>query len=187
MSLLSTLGSFLRAFTFGHVRQLDAVAARFLVALAGLVRLLGAPAGPVNPDTVRGFALLDVDDSIIEVHGHAKQGAGFGYSGVRGLNALLATLTTATSAPGIVAQRLRKGACGSPRGARRLVCHAVKQAGRLLGRQDGCGANGDEIGPGAINLRRVTSSAPSMQTSGLRRGSRGYPLELRRRMTNTSR
>jgi hypothetical protein len=29
----STLGSFLRAFAFGHVRQLDAVAARFLLAL----------------------------------------------------------------------------------------------------------------------------------------------------------
>jgi hypothetical protein len=38
----STLGSFLRAFTFGHVRQLDAIASRFLVALAGLTRLLGA-------------------------------------------------------------------------------------------------------------------------------------------------
>src|SRR4051794_25227291 len=40
------------------------------------------------------YALLDVDDTIVEVHGYAKQGAGFGYSGVRGLNALLATLTT---------------------------------------------------------------------------------------------
>lgn len=39
----STLGSFLRAFTFGHVRQLDAVASRFLTALAGLARLLGTP------------------------------------------------------------------------------------------------------------------------------------------------
>src|SRR6476659_7711474 len=36
----STLGSFLRMFTFGHVRQLDAVASRFLLALAGLTRLL---------------------------------------------------------------------------------------------------------------------------------------------------
>ena len=36
--------------------------------------------------------LVDVDDTIIEVHGYAKQGAGFGYSGVRGLNALLATV-----------------------------------------------------------------------------------------------
>jgi hypothetical protein len=128
----STLGSFLRAFSFGHVRQLDAVASRFLVALAGLTRLLGQPAGPATSDAVAGYALVDVDDTIIEVHGHAKQGAGFGYSGVRGLNALLATLTTATTAPVVVAQRLRKGAAGSPRGAKRLVGDAVKQARRLL-------------------------------------------------------
>jgi hypothetical protein len=133
----STLGSFLRAFTFGHIRQLDAVASRFLIALAGLTGMLTTQ---TEPPTVNGqgkspgYALLDVDDTIIEVHGHAKQGAGFGYSGVRGLNALLATLTTASSAPVIVAQRLRKGACGSPRGAKRLVGDATKTARRLLGR-----------------------------------------------------
>jgi Transposase DDE domain len=81
-----------------------------------------------------GYALVDVDDTIIEVHGHAKQGAGFGYSGVRGLNALLATLTLAGAVPVIVAQRLRKGACGSPRGAKRLVGDAVRTARRLLGK-----------------------------------------------------
>lgn len=48
-----------------------------------------------------------------------KQGAGFGCSGVCGLNALLATVATPQSAPVIVAQRLRKGSCGSPRGAKR--------------------------------------------------------------------
>lgn len=129
----STLGSFLRTFTFGHVRQLDAVASRFLTALAGLTRFLtvGATTGPEEAEG--GYAFLDVDDTIIEVHGHAKQGAGFGYSGVRGLNALLATLTTANSAPVIVAQRLRKGATGSPRGAKRLVADAVTTARRLLG------------------------------------------------------
>jgi hypothetical protein len=132
----STLGSFMRAFTFGHVRQLDAIASRFLIALAGLTGLLGASSGPAGPDTVadRGYALLDVDDTIIEVHGHAKQGAGFGYSGVRGLNALLATLTVAGAVPVIVAQRLRQGACGSPRGAKRLVGDAVRTARRLLGK-----------------------------------------------------
>src|SRR5436190_21963293 len=83
----STLGSFLRAFTFGHVRQLDAVAARFLTALADQAPLTGAGGAP------GGRVLVDVDDTIIEVHGHAKQGAGFGYSGVRGLNALLATVS----------------------------------------------------------------------------------------------
>jgi len=134
----STLGSFLRAFTFGHVRQLDAVASRFLIAVAGLTRVLGggtdSAAGTDQARDEAGYALLDVDDTIIEVHGHAKQGAGFGYSGVRGLNALLATLATATTAPVIVAQRLRKGAAGSPRGAKRLVGDAVRTTRRLLGK-----------------------------------------------------
>ena len=133
----STLGSFLRAFTFGHVRQLDAVASRFLLALSHLVGFV-RPAPQVTQgveDAVAsgGFAFVDVDDTIIEVHGHAKQGAGFGYTRVRGLNALLATLATDTAAPLVVAQRLRKGTCGSPRGAQRLVGDAVKQARRLLG------------------------------------------------------
>jgi hypothetical protein len=113
----STLGSFLREFRFGHVRQLDAVASRFTVELAGRTRLLSG---------LDGLVCVDVDDSIIEVHGHAKQGAEFGYTRVRGLNMLLATVTSATAAPVIVAQRLRKGSCGSPRGARRLVADALK-------------------------------------------------------------
>jgi hypothetical protein len=125
----STLGSFLRAFAFGHVRQLDAVASRFLLALARLVGLGPPPADAADG----GYAFVDVDDTIIEVHGYAKQGAGFGYTRVRGLNALIATVTTPAAAPLIVAQRLRKGACGSPRGAKRLVGDAVKQTRRLLG------------------------------------------------------
>src|SRR3954447_19678988 len=83
----STLGSFLRAFTFGHVRQLDAVASRFLGNLATNTDLLGGP-------TDTGPVLVDLDDTIVEVHGYAKQGATFGYSGVRGLSALLATVCT---------------------------------------------------------------------------------------------
>jgi hypothetical protein len=121
----STLGSFLRAFTFGHVRQLDAVASRFLTALADRTPLLGLP--HLNAERV----LVDVDDTVIEVHGYAKQGAGFGYSGVRGLNALLATVTTTDTAPVVVAQRLRKGSCGSPRGAKRLVADALKTTAAL--------------------------------------------------------
>src|SRR3954447_9940434 len=120
----STLGSFLRTFTFGHVRQLDAVASRFLLNLAEHTGLLGGgqDSGPV---------LVDLDDTIIEVHGYAKQGAGFGYSGVRGLNALIATVTTTGSAPVVVAQRLRKGSCGSPRGAKRLVADALRTVSKL--------------------------------------------------------
>ena len=126
----STLGSFLRSFTFGHVRQLDAVASRFL---ANLTAQAGQ-APQVVGDGTGGRVLVDVDDTIIEVHGYAKQGAGFGYSGVRGLNALIATATTAGSAPVVVAQRLRKGSCGSPRGAKRLVADALKTVRTLHGR-----------------------------------------------------
>jgi hypothetical protein len=125
----STLGSFLRSFTFGHVRQLDAVASRFLLNLAEHTGLLGGgqDSGPV---------LVDLDDTIIGVHGYAKQGAGFGYSGVRGLNALLATVCTDQVAPVIAAQRLRKGSAGSPRGAARLATDALAliRRSRLAGR-----------------------------------------------------
>lgn len=131
----STLGSFLRAFTFGHVRQLDGVAARFLLTLTKVTGLLAAsPAS--GPGGAGGYALVDVDDTVVKVHGHAKQGAGFGYNRVRGLNALLATLTSVgsgASGPVIVAQRLRKGACNSSRVAKRLVADATKTAHRLLG------------------------------------------------------
>lgn len=114
----STLGSFLRSFTFGHVRQLDAVASRFLVNLNRTAPLLGSV-------TENEFVFLDVDDTIIEVHGYQKQGSGYGYSGVRGLNALLATASTQDTAPVIAAQRLRKGAANSARGARKLVTEAL--------------------------------------------------------------
>ena len=126
----STLGSFLRAFTFGHVRQLDAVASRFLTGLVEATPLLAGLADD-GPDGSEGHVLVDFDDTIIEVHGYAKQGSGYGYSGVRGLNALLATVMTDRSAPVIVAQRLRKGSCGSPRGAKRLVTDALTTVKKL--------------------------------------------------------
>ncbi|MDT2009513.1 IS1380 family transposase [Rhodococcus opacus] len=125
----STLGSFLREFTFGHVRQLDAVASRFLGALADRTPLVG------GIDT--GQVLVDIDDSTIGVHGHGKQGSGYGYSGVRGLNALLTTITTATCTPVIVGQRLRRGGCGSPRGATLMVTDTLATVDRLQTRVDG--------------------------------------------------
>ncbi|MBT2554126.1 IS1380 family transposase [Arthrobacter sp. ISL-5] len=121
----STLGSFLRSFTFGHVRQLDAVASRFLRNLAAKTPLIGGRAGE--------YTLVDVDDTIIEVHGYKKQGSGYGYSGVRGLNALLATVSTKDTAPVILAQRLRKGSAGSPRGAARLVADTLATLKRIHG------------------------------------------------------
>ncbi len=118
----STLGSFLRSFTFGHVRQLDAVASRVLTGLHAHTPLLAG---------LDQRAIVDIDDSIIQVHGHAKQGAGFGYSGVRGLNSLIATVSTDQAAPVIAAQRLRKGAVGSPRGAKRLVADVLATVARM--------------------------------------------------------
>jgi hypothetical protein len=115
----STLGTFLRCFTFGHVRQLDAVAARFLARLAGSTPLLPGAA------TV---TYVDVDDTVREVHGYAKQGVGYGYSRVKGLNALLATVSTPLAAPVIAATRLRKGSVNSARGAARLVADALVTA-----------------------------------------------------------
>ena len=133
----STLGSFLRAFTFGHVRQLDAVASRFLTGLAAVTPGLAGNTAVPDEKVPDELVLVDVDDTIIEVHGYAKQGSGYGYSGVCGLNALLATLSTPRSAPVIVAQRLRKGGCGSPRGAARLVADAVKTVKTLRGHPGG--------------------------------------------------
>jgi hypothetical protein len=113
----STLGSFLREFRFGHVRQLDAVASRVLANLVVDAPLLRASDGE--------RVMVDLDDTIIEVHGYQKQGASFGYSGVRGLNALIATASTSSSAPVILGQRLRQGKTGSPKGAARIVGDAL--------------------------------------------------------------
>ena len=122
----STLGTFLRTFTFGHVRQLDAVASRFLTALAS-----NAPILP-GADQV---CYVDIDDTIKATHGYQKQGAGYGYTGVKGLNALLAIVSTPTCAPVIAATRLRRGGTNSARGAARLVSDALNTA-------KACGAAG---------------------------------------------
>ncbi len=74
----TTLGTHLRAYRFGHVRQLDAVASRLLIKLAGLSPIL---------DGADQLTFVDVDDTIRETHGYRKQGAAYGYSRVKGLNA----------------------------------------------------------------------------------------------------
>ena len=112
----STLGTFLRSFTFGHVRQLDAVASRLLISLARRAPLLAGASE---------LAYLDVDDTVKPTFGYAKQGAGRGYTGVKGLNVLLATISTASSRPVIAAARLRKGSTISASGAHRFVADAL--------------------------------------------------------------
>jgi hypothetical protein len=117
----STLGTFLRLFTFGHVRQLDAVAAGLLARLVA--------ATPVLPDADQ-LVLVDIDDTVRQTYGYAKQGAGRGYTGIKGLNALLAVISTPLSAPLIAAARLRKGSTNSARGAAKLLADALATARR---------------------------------------------------------
>ncbi len=138
----STLGSFLRTFRFGHVRQLDKVAAGLLVNLASHTPLLpGADQ----------MVLVDVDDTVKQTFGYAKQGAGYGYTGVKGLNALLGVVSTPTSAPVIAATRLRKGSTNSARGAARLVGDTLATArrsgatGLILTRTDSAFYNADVV------------------------------------------
>ena len=132
----STLGTFLRSFTHGHVQQLDKAGAGLLAGLTRQVPGLLAGGGR------QGVAFLDVDDTIREVHGYAKQAAAFGYSGVRGLNLQLATISTPTAAPVIARVRLRRGNVASHTGAGRLLAQALTTArgagvtGRILVRAD---------------------------------------------------
>jgi hypothetical protein len=100
---------------------LDAVAATVLARLAAAVRLLA------GADAV---AYIDVDDTLKQTYGYTKQGAGYGYTGVKGINALLATVSTPTTAPVICAARLRKGSADSARGAARLLADALIAAAR---------------------------------------------------------
>jgi len=122
----STVGTFLRAFTFGHVRQLGAVAAGFLVALARLAPLLTG-----HDDHRDAVTWLDTDDSMRETYGYAKQGVGYGYNKVKGLNALLGIVSTAVSAPIIVGHRLRQGTVSSARGAAKFLADAIAAARRV--------------------------------------------------------
>ncbi len=119
----STLGTFLRSFTHGHVQQLDAVGGDLLAGLT--TRVPGLIAGAEN---VEGFACIDVDDTIREVHGYAKQAAAYGYTGVRGLNIQLATISTPLASPVIARARLRKGSAASAKGAGRLLAQAITTA-----------------------------------------------------------
>jgi Transposase DDE domain group 1 len=122
----STLGSFLRAFTWGNVLQLQKVHRQFLVELARRAPLL--PGRDV-------LAFVDIDATQKRVYGHAKQGAAFGHTKiqgksllVRGLNVLAATICTPLAAPVIAATRLRGGNANSARGAASFATEAVGTA-----------------------------------------------------------
>jgi hypothetical protein len=122
----STLGTFLRTFTFGHVRQLDAVASRLLINLS--------QAAPLLPGADQ-VAYVDIDDTVKPTFGYAKEGAGRGYTGVKGLNALLGIVSTPGARPLITGARLRRGQTNSAKGAHRFVADTLVTA-------KACGATG---------------------------------------------
>jgi hypothetical protein len=114
----STLGTFLRSFSFGHARQIDKVAGELLT------RAWAAGAGPgAEPATI------DVDSTICETYGLAKEGGVFGHTKVRGYHPLLAAMAGTGD---VVHSRLRGGNAHSGRGAAGFLSEAfnrVRQAG----------------------------------------------------------
>ena len=112
----STLGTFLRAFTFGHVRQLDALLAEVLR------RAWSLGAGPGSRQIV-----MDLDSTICEVCGKAKGGAGYGYTHVLGYHPLIATRSDTGE---VLHVRLRRGGANTSRGAVRFVEELVARVRR---------------------------------------------------------
>lgn len=112
----STLGTFLRAFTFGHVRQLDRVLAE------AIKRAWAAGAGPGAKRLV-----IDIDSFLGEAKGRLKQGASRGYTGVRGYHPLLATRAGTGE---VLHARARKGSAGSGRGALRFCEELIARVRR---------------------------------------------------------
>ena len=107
----STVGTFLRTFTFGHIRQLEAVLSRTLA------RAWGLGAGPGKAPLV-----VDLDSTICEVHGKQKQGAAYGYTKELGYHPLLAARADTGE---VLGARMRKGSAGSSRGVVRFVDELV--------------------------------------------------------------
>src|ERR671923_2670298 len=118
----STLGTFLRSFTFGHVRQLDRVAETVMA------KAWAAGAGPGD-----GPMTIDMDSTICEVHGHHKQGVAYGYTRQLGYHPLLATRADTGE---VLHARQRTGRAASGRGAERFV-------NELAGRVRRAGASGE--------------------------------------------
>ena len=120
----STLGTFLRAFTFGHVRQLDKLLGE------ALERAWQAGAGPGSERLV-----IDVDSFVGEVCGRLKQGAAYGYTKLLGYHPILATRADTRE---VLHIRLRKGSANTQKGALRFVEELIARVGRA-------GATGEKL------------------------------------------
>jgi hypothetical protein len=101
------------------VKQLHALARRFLPAPNAYTPLLPGP---------ETLAHVDIDDTIRRTYGYVEQGAGYGHSEAKGLNALLGIVRTPPAAPVSAATRLRNGPANSARGAAAFVAETVRTA-----------------------------------------------------------
>ncbi len=111
----STVGTWLRAHKWSNVRQLDAVSRELLA------RLWAAGAGPAD---LAAPLTIDLDSTIVEVHGRAKQGAAFGYTKVRGYHPQLATCAQTGQ---VLMSRLRGGSAGAARGAASFLTETISR------------------------------------------------------------
>ncbi len=108
----STLGTFLRSFRWGHVRQLDRVSRELLA------RAWAAGAGPGDEPLT-----IDLDSTICETYGLGKEGARrHGYTGQRGYHPLLAV---AADTGDVLMARLREGRANTARGAAHFLRETV--------------------------------------------------------------
>jgi hypothetical protein len=111
----STIGTWLRSFKWSNVRELDAVTRELLA------RLWAAGAGPADP---AGPLTFDLDSTICQVYGRAKQGADYGYTKVRGYHPQLATLAETGQ---VIFSRLRGGAAHAARGAKTFLTETISR------------------------------------------------------------
>jgi hypothetical protein len=168
----STLGSFLRFFSWGHALQLEAAGRDLLAALAARTPLLPG---------AEKLAYVDVDSLLRRVYGPGKQGAAFGHAKVggysvrlRGLSPLVAAISTDRAAPVVAATRLRGGNAGSARAAASLVKQAIATArsagatGRILVRGDSAFGSGPVVSAcrkAGVSFSVTLQSNPKLQAA----------------------
>jgi len=160
----STLGSHLRSYTWGGVRQLDAAHRGFTAALAQDPRLLPGR---------ETLTFIGIDSTQERVYGYQKQGAGFGHAKVqgkslllKGLNPLISVISTPLAAPVLGPVRLRGGKAASARGAASLTAEAAGTArdcgctGKIIVRYDSAYYNADVTGTARRNGAYFSVAVP---------------------------
>jgi len=165
----STVGTWLRGFTWAGVRQLDRVTRELLV------RAWAAGLGPDLDDDVT----IDIDSTVVETYGLAKQGGQrFAYTGVRGYHPLIATLADTGE---LLHTRLRGGNAASGRGAATFVAETISRV-RTAGARGGVTLRADSgFYSGAVvsacRRARVAFSITARTNAGIRKAIDAIPAD----------